>query len=399
MLGERIANWSCDVLAGAETIIPRCTNYTLYVSFQLSQALFLEYDTGMTPRGTDWSLALLIAALFGTGMLSLVSGHSSSAWVFTLHGIGGAAFGLVLGWKLRRVWSRVLFWRRWDRRTAIGVLATLLAGGSLGSGVVWSFGGDLYIAGFNLLNWHITLSIILSVMVVLHGLARAKPLRFRDVAARRHVLQSIGVTGGAIIGWKLQRPAATALQWRGGERRWTGSYEQGSFAGNAFPATSWIADRPRPLDKSSYRLRVSGMVAHPVTLSLAELAPNDSLTATLDCTGGFFSTQHWRGVLLSELIAQVQPLPEARFLRIISHTGYRWSFPLAEANSLLLATTVGDQPLNHGHGAPVRLVAPGYRGFQWVKWVVQIEFHDAYDYGAAASTVWSSWTPTGRGEA
>jgi DMSO/TMAO reductase YedYZ molybdopterin-dependent catalytic subunit len=352
----------------------------------------------MTPRGTDWSLALLVAGLFGTGMLSLVSGHASSAWVFTLHGAGGAAFGLVLGWKLRRVWPRVLFWRRWDRRTIIGVLTSLLAAGSLISGIVWSFGGDVYVAGFNLLNWHITLSVILAALVVLHGLARAKPLRFRDVAARRHLLQSLGIAGVALVGWKLQRPVATALQWRGSRRRWTGSYEQGSFAGNAFPATSWVADRPRPLNPAAYRLHVTGLVAQPLTLTLAELSSNRLLTATLDCTGGFYSTQHWRGSLLSEVLAQAQPLQKARYVRIISHTGYRWSFPLAEAPSLLLATIVGDEPLSHGHGAPVRLVAPDHRGFQWVKWVVQIDVHEVYDHGAAPSTVWSSATAAGRGE-
>ena len=40
---------------------------------------------------------------------------------------------------------------------------------------------------------------------------------------------------------------------------------------------------------------------------------------------------------------------------------------------MLLATHVGDEPLSPGHGAPVRLVAPGRRGFQWVKWIDRIE--------------------------
>ena len=39
---------------------------------------------------------------------------------------------------------------------------------------------------------------------------------------------------------------------------------------------------------------------------------------------------------------------------------------------MLLATHVGGEPISPGHGAPVRLVAPNRRGFQWVKWVDRI---------------------------
>jgi DMSO/TMAO reductase YedYZ molybdopterin-dependent catalytic subunit len=44
-------------------------------------------------------------------------------------------------------------------------------------------------------------------------------------------------------------------------------------------------------------------------------------------------------------------------------------------------------------------VAPGRRGFEWVKWVTRIELHEDGDPGAAASTVWSSLTARGRGAA
>jgi DMSO/TMAO reductase YedYZ molybdopterin-dependent catalytic subunit len=33
-------------------------------------------------------------------------------------------------------------------------------------------------------------------------------------------------------------------------------------------------------------------------------------------------------------------------------------------------------PLSSGHGAPARLVAPGRRGYWWVKWVARIELRD-----------------------
>jgi DMSO/TMAO reductase YedYZ molybdopterin-dependent catalytic subunit len=76
---------------------------------------------------------------------------------------------------------------------------------------------------------------------------------------------------------------------------------------------------------------------------------------------------------------------EARWVVVRSVTGYRWSFPLDEAEDLLLATHVGGERLSHGHGFPLRLVAPDRRGFQWVKWVeaVDVRRHpDATQYVA-----------------
>jgi DMSO/TMAO reductase YedYZ molybdopterin-dependent catalytic subunit len=84
---------------------------------------------------------------------------------------------------------------------------------------------------------------------------------------------------------------------------------------------------------------------------------------------------------------------------VVSRTGCRWGFALADARELLLATHVGGEPLSHVHDAPVRLLAPSARGFQWVKWVERIDLLEHPDYGAPASTLWSSFTRAGRGEA
>ena len=54
-------------------------------------------------------------------------------------------------------------------------------------------------------------------------------------------------------------------------------------------------------------------------------------------------------------------------------TGFARRFALDDARSALLATRVGEDPLGHGHGAPLRLVMPGPRGYDWVKWVTRVE--------------------------
>jgi DMSO/TMAO reductase YedYZ molybdopterin-dependent catalytic subunit len=166
-----------------------------------------------------------------------------------------------------------------------------------------------------------------------------------------------------------------------------------------FPRPPGSRTAPGPLNEASYRLELRGLVARPLRLPLAALRAGDRLVATLDCTGGFYSRQRWSGVRLARLIDRAGPLPAASHVRVISHTGYRWSFELSDARGLLLATGAGREALSHEHGAPARLVAPGRRGFEWVKWVVRVELHDGPDPGALASTVWSSFTPEGRGSA
>ena len=66
-----------------------------------------------------------------------------------------------------------------------------------------------------------------------------------------------------------------------------------------------------------------------------------------------------------------------RSIEVRSVTGYARRYPLADAPVLWLATRVGAAPLSPGHGYPARVVAPGRRGFWWVKWVASIEVNDA----------------------
>ncbi len=353
----------------------------------------------MSPRLTDWSLALAVGLAFATGIISLVSGRPDEWLVFALHGAGGLWLLLLTWSKLRRVWRRVVHSAAWDRRTILGLAATLLVLLAGISGVWWVAGGDLFVGGFNLLNWHIALGLALTLFVSLHMITRAKPLRSRDVGNRRQMLRWSGLLLGGAALWPAQQALERVLDLSGAQRRFTGSREAGSFVGNAFPATSWVADRPRPIDPATWRLQIGGAVARPLELSYADLLRHaDEIEATLDCTGGFYSTQSWRGARIDRLLYAAGTHADARWISFVSVTGYRWHIPISEAGTALLATHVGSEPLSHVHGAPARLVAPGHRGFEWVKWVTCIEVLTEPDQGAIASLYTSSFTKEGRGE-
>jgi len=155
----------------------------------------------------------------------------------------------------------------------------------------------------------------------------------------------------------------------GATRRFTGSYEAGSHNPDQLPISSWMFDSVPGIDTSSWALRTPGR-----TWTYEELyAFDDRMTATLDCTGGFYSTQDWAGVRLERLVGEAR----GGSIRVVSHTGYDRRFALPNASNLLLATRIGGRPLDPGHGFPARLVARDQRGFWWVKWVVAIEIDDA----------------------
>src|SRR5881227_3547946 len=163
----------------------------------------------MSPRLTDWSIALAAVLAFTLGVISLLSGLPQEWFIFALHGIAGLWLLLLLWGKLRRVWPRLIHPRRWDRRTVYGLLALLLVTVTLGAGIWWVAGGDVYFAGFNLLNWHIALGLAITAAIALHMFARAKRLRKRDIAGRRQALY-----------FSAWRQAALHRLARDGQLRW-----------------------------------------------------------------------------------------------------------------------------------------------------------------------------------
>ena len=338
------------------------------------------------PRVVDWSLLALAAGALCTGVLSLGAGHPSAALLFLGHGALGVALAAVLAVKLRRVRRRVTDRRAWDRATPLSILTALVAVAALGTGTAWTLGARAPLWGWTLLNLHIGLGLLVVPLVLVHLRARYRPLRRTDLA-RRDALRYTGlllagaavVRGESLLARALDTPAASA--------RFTGSRPTGGEGNGSFPVTSWVADDPDPVDSEAWRLRVDGLIDEPLALARADLAPDRTERALLDCTSGWYTEQEWRGVRLGDVLDAAGPTAEARWVTVWSVTGYRWSFPLAEAREMLLATGVGGEPLSHGHGAPLRLVAPDRRGFQWVKWVDRLELRRRRDASQYAATL------------
>jgi sulfite oxidase len=161
------------------------------------------------------------------------------------------------------------------------------------------------------------------------------------------------------------------------------------------------------VDPYSWRLRVHGLVERELDLSMATLREafrERSVTATLQCAGnrraglivirdipgeapwgpGATGTATWTGAALADVIALAGPRHDA------AHVGFDGadmcpearpaqrfggSIPLDKAcrPEVLLAWGMNGAPLEPVHGAPLRVVVPGYIGARSVKWLERIE--------------------------
>ncbi|MEZ3116964.1 molybdopterin-dependent oxidoreductase [Halobaculum sp. MBLA0147] len=333
------------------------------------------------PAVVDWLIGGCVVFEVASGLVSFTVGTPDGAWLFWTHAAVGLTLIGALTFKLVRVRHRITGRVAWDRQTPLSILMLLVALGSLATGVFWTLGGNVPVAGWTTLNLHVGLGLLLLPLLVVHLRSRFRRPRRTDLD-RRAALRTGALLASGALAWRATETADRLLD--GATRRFTGSKPTGDLydtatEGGAFPVTSWVADDPDPVDREAWRLHVDGLVDESLALAIDDIVPDTRRRATLDCTSGWYTVQEWRGVRVGDLLASAGVADEARYVRFVSVTGYRWSLPLDEARDALLATHVGDDRLSHGHGAPARLVAPGRRGFQWVKWVERVEVRRARD--------------------
>lgn len=296
-----------------------------------------------------------------TGVAMYAIGTGWNRWATLAHGAAGVALlGLA-------PWKSVIARRGLRRRGVAGALPSL---GLVVALVVALASGFAHRAGARdlgplLVNQvHVGAAVVAAVLTVVHLRTRPVPLPPRRIdLGRRRALRTGLLAGGSMA-------VTTALPHA--SERYTRSLERGSFQPAAMPVTQWFLDEVQRLDADGWRLRVGDRA-----WSLDELAalPQVEVVTTLDCTGGWYATQRWTGVPLSHVLA-ASGLVGGRSVEARSVTGYRRRFPFDDAPDLLVATGAGGAPLSAGHGAPARIVAPGRRGFWWVKWLAEVDVDD-----------------------
>jgi DMSO/TMAO reductase YedYZ molybdopterin-dependent catalytic subunit len=126
-----------------------------------------------------------------------------------------------------------------------------------------------------------------------------------------------------------------------------------------------------------YRLKVDGLVQRPLTLTCDAVLAYPSVTEVvlLVCPFTFVDNAQWTGVPVSTLLTEAGIKAGATKVAFQALDGYQVVLPLevVQQEGVFLAYKVDGQVLPAEHGYPLRLVAKGQYGANWVKWVTHIE--------------------------
>ena len=163
-----------------------------------------------------------------------------------------------------------------------------------------------------------------------------------------------------------------------------------------FVRSHWI---PRTPDPKKWRLTIDGEVDRSGEITLSELKklPHAEATCVLQCAGngrglyspplpgvqwryGAVGNARWTGVRVRDVLEHAGVKPSAKHLHVFGsddppgkvppfHRSIELEKVLADG---ILAFAMNGEPLPVAHGAPLRLIVPGWAGDHWMKWIVRL---------------------------
>jgi sulfoxide reductase catalytic subunit YedY len=140
-----------------------------------------------------------------------------------------------------------------------------------------------------------------------------------------------------------------------------------------------MGDTGYTVNLDTWRLEVAGRVGTPLSLTysqIVDLSPFER-DVLLICPGFFAYVGRWKGISLRTLIEKAQMLKDVTHVTLSATRaagGNKEKFPIADilSDKVFLAFGVNGQALPKKHGFPLRVVAEGYHGSVWVKYVNRV---------------------------
>jgi sulfite oxidase len=179
-----------------------------------------------------------------------------------------------------------------------------------------------------------------------------------------------------------------------------------------FIRSHWI---PTRVDPGTWTLTVDGAVSNPSRLTLADLQklPRVEVTCVLQCAGngrslvkpptpgvqwryGAVGNARWAGARAKDVLTRGGLKSSARHLLTFGSDAPPRQVPpfhrSLEIEKVLqdgiIAYEMNGEPLSHDHGAPARLIVPGWAGDHWMKWLRQISPSSAPQTGFYMDTAY-----------
>jgi len=141
--------------------------------------------------------------------------------------------------------------------------------------------------------------------------------------------------------------------------------------------TMGITDQETDLD--TWRLKVEGIVERPFRLTYSQILtlPAIERNVLLICPGFFANHGRWKGISMTTLLEKAKVKNGATLVTFRGPEGNyekteRFYLKDALSNKVFLAYEVNGKPLPKKHGFPLRVVAEGHYGFNWVKYVHKV---------------------------